>query len=233
MYFFDCVSNALDTYLSTYDKFILAGDFNIQEHEQALSEFLDKYNANNLVKDKTCFKSIENPSCVDLLITNSFKSFQNTTVISTGCSDFHKMSLTVLKSKFIKAKPKVIYYRDYTLIKNDQNSFKETLRRELSNCKSYEQFEQVFLDVVNKSAPLKAKKVRANQAPYMTKTLRKAIMTRSRLQRKLFSSKTQTNERLYKKQKQIVSRLYKKERLKFYKSIDPKIVQIIRSSGIT
>ena len=60
--------------------------------------------------------------------------------------------------------------------------------------------------------------------PIMTKTLRKAIMTRSRLQRKLFSSKTQTNERLYKKPKKIVSRLYKKERLKFYKSIDPKIV---------
>ena len=133
LYFFDCVSNALDSYLMTYDKFILAGDFNVQEDEQVIAEFLDKYNANNLVKNKTCFKSIKNPSYVDLIITNNCKSFQNTTVVSTGCSDFHKMALTILKSKFIKAKPRVIYYRDYTYIKNDQNCFKETLHRELPN----------------------------------------------------------------------------------------------------
>ena len=111
------------------------------------------------------------------------------------------MALTFLKSKFIKAKPRVIYYRDYTYIKNDQNCFKETLHRELSDCKSYQQFEQVFLDVVNKFAPLKKTTVRANQVPYMTKTLRKAIMTRSRLEKIFYSSKTDINKKLYKRQK--------------------------------
>jgi len=69
---------------------------------------MNQYNAKNLVRDKTCFKNIENPSCVDLFITNSYRSFQNTKVLSTGLSDFHKMAITVLKTKFKKLPPKMI-----------------------------------------------------------------------------------------------------------------------------
>ena len=104
-YFFDRVSEAMDVHLTRYDKFVLAGDFNIQENEKDTSDFLDKYNAINLVKVKTCFKSIENPSCVDLIIMNCNRSFQNTTAVSTGCSDVHKMVPPIIKTKFQKAKP--------------------------------------------------------------------------------------------------------------------------------
>ena len=54
----------------------------------------------SLIKDHTCFKSVEKPSCVDLILTNMPKSFQNSMVIETGLSDFHK--LTVLKTSFRK-----------------------------------------------------------------------------------------------------------------------------------
>ena len=50
---------------------------------------------------------------VNRCITNSYHSFQNTPVISTGLSDFHKMPVTVLKTKFEKTKPKEITYRNY------------------------------------------------------------------------------------------------------------------------
>ena len=72
-----------------------------------------KHNSKNLVKSKTCFKSLENPSCIDLFLTNSPLSFQNTVTMSTGLSDFHKMVITVLKTTFAKKKPKEIIYRDY------------------------------------------------------------------------------------------------------------------------
>ena len=39
--------------------------------------------------------SLINPSCIDLVITNSFSSLQNTNTISTGLSDFYKMVITV------------------------------------------------------------------------------------------------------------------------------------------
>ena len=93
--FFQQIGLALDVY-SNYDKFLLAGDFNMEEGEETLSEFLFEHNARNLVKDKTCFKNPDNPSCIDLFLTNSYQSFQNTTTVATGLSDFHNMALTVL-----------------------------------------------------------------------------------------------------------------------------------------
>ena len=110
--YFEQVSLALDVY-SGYDKFLLTGDFNIEEEEDPLHEFLHQHNAKNLVKEPTCFKNPENPSCIDLFLTNCSRSFQGTTTVETGLSDFHKMAITVMKTTFPKAKPKVIQYRDY------------------------------------------------------------------------------------------------------------------------
>ena len=53
-------------YTHTYDKILLTGDFNAEENECILGNFMELYDLKNLVKDKTCFKSIANPSCVDL-----------------------------------------------------------------------------------------------------------------------------------------------------------------------
>ena len=45
-------------------------------------------------------------------------------------------------------------------------------------------FEKIFLEVLDKHAPVKKKYIRTNHAPYMTKVLRKAIMRRSQLENK-------------------------------------------------
>ena len=45
------------------------GDFNAEEKELFMEAFLYLHNLKNLVKHKTCFKSTENPSCIDLFIT--------------------------------------------------------------------------------------------------------------------------------------------------------------------
>ena len=50
--------------------------------------------------------NIENPRCIDLIITNREKKFQNTMVIETGLSDFHNMAVTILKTSFTKQQPK-------------------------------------------------------------------------------------------------------------------------------
>ena len=50
-------------------------------------------------------------------------------------------------------------------------------------------FEKVFLEVLQAHAPLKKKYVRANEVPYTTKTLRKAIMKRSQLESKIYKLK--------------------------------------------
>ena len=119
------MSESLDIYNQSYDKFLLIGDFNAEDTEPCLSQFLYQHNAENIVKVKTCFINLVYPSCIDLLLTNSPKSFQNTMALSTGLYDFHKMVVTVLKYTFSKSKPKEILYRNN---KNfDQDSFKTEL----------------------------------------------------------------------------------------------------------
>ena len=110
-----------------------------------------------------------NPSCIDLFITNSPLSFQNTIAVSNGLSDFHKMVITVMKMSFKKHSPRERHYRDYKYF--DRTKFKNNLNEKLNEGTSnYESFETTFIEVLNKHAPLRKKFLRANHAPYITKT---------------------------------------------------------------
>ena len=103
-YFFENIGKALDKY-SKHDKFMLVGDFNMEESEPCLLQFLYEYNAKNIVKENTCFKNAFNPSRIDLFITNSPLSFQNTIAVFNGLSNFHKIVITVMKMSFRKHSP--------------------------------------------------------------------------------------------------------------------------------
>ena len=177
--FFRKLSNQIDFYSKTYDNFFIAGDFNCQETEPILSEFLNVNSAKNIVKEEACFKSIENPSCIDLFLTNKPNLFFNTSTNNTGLSDCHKMVVTVLRKTFQREQPKVVSYKDY---KNfDNELFKSSLLNALNEISrpDYIIFEEVFLEALNKHAPVKQKAIKGNHASYMAKGLRKAIMKRA------------------------------------------------------
>ena len=55
----------------------------------------------------------------------------------------------------------------------------------------YSSFENVFIDVLNRRAPIKNKVIRANHASYVTKALRKAVMKRSQLEKIYFKERSQ------------------------------------------
>ena len=89
-------------FMSSYDNIIILGDFNCEMKESMLDEFSSLFNLKNLVKSPTCFKSKINPTCIDLILTNKTNNFKHTCTIETGLSDFHLLTVTVLKSKFKK-----------------------------------------------------------------------------------------------------------------------------------
>ena len=76
------------------------GDFNTEVTQTSMKVFCDSYEFKNLVKDATCYKNTENPSCIDLILTNNLSSFQNSGVVETGLYDFHKVTVTVMKTTF-------------------------------------------------------------------------------------------------------------------------------------
>ena len=88
------------------------GDFNVEPNDATMKNFCQIYGCKHIVKCKTYFKNpINNPTCIDSIITNRPKSLQESEVIETGLSDFHKMSLTAMKVFYNKQKPKIIQCR--------------------------------------------------------------------------------------------------------------------------
>ena len=67
---------------------------------------------------------------------------------------------------------------------------------------------------------MKKKVLRANDKPYMTRVLRKAIMRRSELKRKYLKNKSDESLKAFKKQKNYTNKLAKKERSKYFANLD-------------
>ena len=96
----DTLRKSLDLYSAHYENTILIGDFNFSIDDTHMESFCESYRFKSLIKDPTCFKNPESPSCIDLILTNNPYSFQNSWVIETGLSDFHKMIVSVMKTTF-------------------------------------------------------------------------------------------------------------------------------------
>ena len=124
---------------------LLLGDLNSETSETCMKEFCEAYNLKNLVEEPTCIKNPLNLTCIDLMITNRPRSFQDTQVIETGLSDFHKMTVSFLISSHgINSNPP-------------------------------DHFDEIFMPLVIKHIPLKFKYIRSNHAPFTNRPLGKAI----------------------------------------------------------
>ena len=218
------VGPIMDLYMAKYENFLLLGDFNSEMSETAMSEFCETYNLTNLVKEPTCYKNPNNPSTIDLILTNRPRCFQNTATIETGLSDFHKLTITVMKSYYPKQSPIVRLYRDY---KNfDQARFRNDLLKELYNVHrgrvSYDTFEEIIVRLLSHYAPIKERYIRANNSPFMNKTLAKAVMTRSRLHNRFIKKPTPENKTNYTKYRNYCTGLFRKQKKSYYNNLDIK-----------
>ena len=112
-------------------------------------------------------------------MTNFPKPFQQTQTIETGLSDFHKLTLTVLKTHFPKLKPNVANYRDYKSFVN--NYFRSELLQEISSdsdITNFKDLQYTLQRILVKHGPLKKISVKANQQNFVDKELKHAIMVR-------------------------------------------------------
>ena len=220
------LSKGLDNYIGNYDNILLLGDFNSEFSEPCLNDFCDIYNPKNLVKEPTCFKNPDNPSCIALFLTNRPRTFQWTTTIDTGISDFHKLVVTVLKTFYKKQRPKIIHYRNYKNFEND--NFREDLKRELlkfdiTNA-PLSKFNDTVLSVLDKHAPKKLKYIRSNNCNFMTKELRKAIMNRSKLRNKFLKTRNKESKRRFKRQRNFCVSLLRKNKRRFFGKLNHRVI---------
>ena len=113
-----------------------------------------------MINEPTCYNNPLNPSSIDVMLTNRLKRFHASQTIETGLLD-HKSVLKLFSPK------------------QKNNICKIQLGDELNAAEiTYKKFERIFITLSEMHAPTKEKIVRVNNAPFMNKTLSKAVMTR-------------------------------------------------------
>ena len=192
----------------------------ISTTEAAMIDFCDMYGLSNLIRKPTCYKNPIKPSCIDLILTNKEKSFQNSNVYETGLSDFHKLTVTVLKMSYQKLKPIIISYRDYKHYNNQD--FRDDLLGKINSSYpnlSEDEFEIIFLGILNLHAPLRHKHIRGNQQPFFNKELSKAIMKRSNLRNIYLKNMTPKNRNNYVRHRNYYVNLLRKTKRDYYSNL--------------
>ena len=155
----DTLRKSFDLYSDHNENTILIGDFNVRIDDPHMKSFCESYRSKSLIKDPSCFKNLGNPSCIDLILTNSPYSFQNSCVIETGLSDFHKMIDSVMKLLFKNLNLELFNIETILnfLMIILEIKFLENLSLEntTSNSNGLEIFFQICMDTLDQRAPRK------------------------------------------------------------------------------
>ena len=151
------LSKNLDYYL--YDNIIILVDFNTEPKDKFMNEFINMYGIKTVFNESTCYKNVSNPSCIDLILTNRTKSFQNTTAIETGLSDFHKTTITIIQYRYHKNFSNIVFrseLMDLLYIHNVNNIH-------------YNDFDNLVMGLQNNHAPIEYKYILVNEATFVNK----------------------------------------------------------------
>ena len=177
--------------------------------------FCERYNLNCAIKELTCYKNPANPSCIDFILMNSPRSFQNSCVVETGLSDFCRMIVTVLETTFQKLPPKVSNYRDYSNFDNGMMFraclFYYLLKEDIG---SLENCTKACINTLNDHAPSK-KKYTIN-LPFINKELSKKIMNRPRLKNVYIRKRSDEDRKKCSKQWNYCVSLLRRTKRKYY-----------------
>ena len=165
-----------------------------------LDVFCDTLNLANLVKSETCYTN-NHKSTFDLFLTNKTRSFQFTSVTETGLSNYHRLIATFMNSHFSRLKPKIIHYRNFKRF-DKQNFIADVKNVGLSfetddPNENHSALTNTFSLILERHTPLKKTIVRRDHAPFITKDLRKAICTRSKLRNKFIKNPTDVNKTIF------------------------------------
>ena len=210
------IQKLLIYYCPLHDNFLSLGDLNMSFSNKNLKDLCDMFELIHLIKDPTCFKN-SNSSCIDNFYTSTNTIFFNSSTFKTGISDHHSLICTMLRLTFCKHPAKFVYYRSYNNYNKKQ--LKDVLKQKLVNPSNFEEFCDRFLTTLNEHVTLKKKKKLYNHEDFMSKTLRKAIMKRSK-PRNTFNKKTSSeNCENYKRQRNIYSNILKSTKKTFFETL--------------
>ena len=191
--FCDFMSNMFEDF-STDNLNVVLGDLNFDMLKpNKLIDTCELFGLKNLIKSPTCFKG-NNPSLVDVILTNKPRCFSDSFNVDLGVSDFHNC-IGIASKMFapIQIKRKVLYR---SMRNFNEDSFKQDLNYIPFHVSEifddiddkYWAHNLLLNNVIDCHAPLKRRTV-SKQVPYMNSALRKSINQRNMWRSKHFKNR--------------------------------------------
>ena len=144
--------------------------------------------------------------------------------LQPGLSDFHKITLTVMKVFYKKQKTNIVTYRNCKHFSNE--AFMYDIKNSIIQMTSensdleFDQFKAVLVEAIQRYAPIKKHYVRANEAPFINKKINKEIMQRSRLRNQFLNKKSDTDRKAYNEKCNLSVNLIRSEKKIFFNNIN-------------
>ena len=108
---FSCLTNAA----KDFGNIVLVGDFNRTAENIKMEQLPNTFSLESLITSRTCFKSVT-PTCIDLILISHKRYFMKSQTLVTGISDFHALTLTIMRNTFCKGNLKITFYRILTIL---------------------------------------------------------------------------------------------------------------------
>ena len=196
----------------------------MEQAESIVRDLCEIYSCKNLNKDNTYFRNVLKPSCIDLMIRNRPKSFQNFVTVKTGLSDFHIMTLTVVNTFYKKQKTNIATYRNYKRFFNEAFMFdvKNSIIQmtPYDNDLDFDQFKTALDEAIKRHAPIQKRYVRENEVPFINQKINKEITKICRLRNKFLNAKSDIDRKAYNKQRNLCVSLIRSEKKNFFSNIN-------------
>ena len=167
---------------------------NVGPEESRVETFCESYGLKSLVKVLACCGSPQNPSCVDLILTNSPLSFRGSGVIET------EFSVIVMKATFQKLDPEIIHYRDFRKYCNCsfmQDLLSTLVMENINFSNGLQKSIDICMKTLDKFAPRKNKYSRGSNMPFMNKSLSRVQVERTRLRNWYLKKRSEQNRLSY------------------------------------
>ena len=145
----ECLNHVIDEHSKAYDNFILIGDFNVGIDENFMKNVCDLNCLKTLIKIPICFKNINKPTCIDLILTIWPNLFQHSSAFKTQLWDVHPLTVTEFKMEFQELKPKIIAYHGCK--KFDNAKFRCDIVTATSNVDNFGKYKSTIFNIFNMS----------------------------------------------------------------------------------
>ena len=196
-------------------------DYNIPTKK--IKSLYELYQLSQLIDEATRV-TMTTTSLIDHMVTNIPEKLSDSGVIHTGISD-HSLIFAIRKISVIKKQENIVEMRKMKNF-NEENFVAELLKQHWEQVyffaedpnDMWEIWKKIFVEVLDKHAPLQCKKIRSKKVPWITSDIKKLINTRDKLKRKSISTNLENDWFDYKTSRNKVNIELRNAKKEYYSS---------------